>query len=260
MSAPAGVGGRVLAGEDAIDPRELEAIAARGWQAVESEALGGWRLHAALGKSGRINACWTHAPPDREPEAAIAAVEAWYAARGFPPRFKVVDEIAGPPDIGARLARRGYRLYTPTLTMIGRLAGAPDPAVAVHAAPSDAYQRIFADPAFGDPVDARERLEALGRIPPPRGYALLSLDGEPAAIGACAVEGAWAGVMGMRTAPAFRRRGLARRVFRALAAFALQAGAARGYLQVDAANASAIALYRSEGFETLYRYQYWIRD
>jgi ribosomal protein S18 acetylase RimI-like enzyme len=65
--------------------------------------------------------------------------------------------------------------------------------------------------------------------------------------------------MGMRTAPAFRRRGLARRLFRTLAAFAQGAGASRGYLQVDDDNASAIALYRAEGFVPAYLYRYWSR-
>ena len=53
--------------------------------------------------------------------------------------------------------------------------------------------------------------------------------------------------------------GLARRVFRGLCAFGRESGALRGYLQVEEDNASAVALYRSEGFETLYAYRYWQR-
>jgi ribosomal protein S18 acetylase RimI-like enzyme len=243
-----------------VDPRSLEAIAARGWAAAESAAMGGWSLYAASGKSGRINTCWTHGPPDREVEAAIDAAEAWYLARGIRPRFKLAPAIVSPGDLAERLTRRGYSANTPTLTMVGRLAGAPEPEAAVHPAPIPEYQRLFADPSFGEAVDARERLDALARIPAPRGFALITLDGEPAAIGACAVEGDWAGFMGMRTAPAFRRRGLARRAFRALADFGLGAGASQGYLQVEAGNASAIALYASEGFETAYRYEYWAKS
>ena len=82
-------------------------------------------------------------------------------------------------------------------------------------------------------------------------------------MGACAVEGAWAGVLGMRTAPAFRRQGLARRLFRALTAFALaSAGATRrlGYLQVDETNASAIALYESRGLRAArISIEYWAK-
>jgi ribosomal protein S18 acetylase RimI-like enzyme len=242
------------------DPRVLEPIAARGWPAAESAKLGGWRLHASAGQSGRINTCWPLDAPDRDIDAAIAAAEAWYAARGFAPRFKIVEGCSHPPDLAERLAARGYGPRTPTLTMVGPLAGELDPDATIAAAPEEAFQRVFADPAFGADADAAERLAALARIPPPRGFALITVDGAPAAVGACAIERDWAGIMGMRTAPTFRRRGLARRIFRTLTAFAEASGARQGYLQVDEDNASAIALYEAEGFVSKYLYRYWVRD
>ncbi len=242
------------------DPRVLEPIAARGWPAAESAELGGWRLHASAGQSGRINTCWPLDAPDRDIDAAIAAAEAWYRARGFAPRFKIVEGCSHPPDLAERLAARGYAPRTPTLTMVGPLAGEVDPDATIAADPGEAFQRVFADPAFGADADAAERLAALARIPPPRGFALITVAGAPAAVGACAIERDWAGIMGMRTAPTFRRRGLARRIFRTLTAFAKASGARQGYLQVDEDNASAIALYEAEGFVSKYLYRYWVRD
>jgi ribosomal protein S18 acetylase RimI-like enzyme len=241
------------------EPHIIEPIAARGWPAAESAALGGWRLHASSGQSGRINTCWPMAAPDRAADEAIDAAEAWYARRGIVPRFKLIEGFGDPPDLAERLAARGYTSDTPTLTMTGPLNGEIDPEATLAAETSADFAKVFADPSFGHDADARERLEALGRIPAPRGFALIRIDGEPAAVGACAVEGEWAGIMGMRTAAAFRRRGLARRLFRTLTAFARDAGASRGYLQVDDDNASAIALYAAEGFVPGYLYRYWTR-
>jgi GNAT superfamily N-acetyltransferase len=238
-----------------VDPAELEPIAARAWRAAEEADLGGWRLFASSGFSGRINACWPLAPPDRRLPEAIAAVEAWYAARRLPPVFKVVE--AAVPDLTGALAEAGYRSDTETLMMIGPVGGAPDPEVAVCEAVDAGFAEVFAAAGSSDPADARERLEALGRIAPPRGFARLDVGGAPAAIGACAVERDWTGVFGMRTAREHRRQGLARRVFRALMAASAAAGARHGYLQVEADNAAAIALYADEGFAEAYRYRYW---
>jgi ribosomal protein S18 acetylase RimI-like enzyme len=141
--------------------------------------------------------------------------------------------------------------------MTGPLAGARDPEVTLSAELGDDFTGVFADAAFGRTADAAERLAALARMPARRAFAVLRQGGRPAAVGACAVEGAWAGIIGMRTAPDFRRLGLARRLLRSLAAFARDAGAIRGYLQVEAPNAPAIALYEAEGFTRQYLYHYW---
>ena len=185
-------------------------------------------------------------------------VEAWYVARGLPPRFKLTDGAVAPADLAERLAVRGYVPAKETLVMLGATAGEGDPAVRVAAAPDAAFEAVFTATA-GDPQDGRERIEALARIPAPARFARLDIDGAPAAIGASAVGGGYAGVFGMRTAPDHRRKGLARRVLRALLAEAGALGAARAWLQVEADNAPAIALYADEGFAPAYRYRYWVR-
>lgn len=242
-----------------IDPAILEPLADDAWPARERERLGGWRLNASSGHSLRINACWPLAEPDRDPDGAIDAVEAWYARRGLPPRFKLTDGVVAPVDLAARLAARGYRPSKDTLLMTGPTAGGErDAAVRLLSAPDATFEAVFTASA-GDPEDGRERIGALGRIPPPAAFAKLDVDGAPAAIGVAALGGGFVGVFGMRTVPTHRRKGLARRVLRALLGEAHDQGVQRAWLQVEADNAVAISLYADEGFEPAYRYRYWSR-
>lgn len=241
-----------------IDPSVLEPLADDAWPARERARLGGWRLNAASGCSMRINACWPIDAPDRDPEAALDAVEAFYAERGLPPRFKLTDGLVAPIELPERLSARGYAPTKQTLVMLGPAAGEGDPAILMAREPDAAFEAVFTATA-GDPGDGRERIETLNRIPAPACFARLDIDGAPAAIGCGAVSGAFVGVFGMRTAPDHRRKGLARRIFRALLAEARGLGAERAWLQVEADNAPAIALYADEGFEPAYRYSYWVR-
>jgi len=236
----------------------LEPIAARAWPAVESSRIGGWRLYASSGYSGRINACWPLDGPGLSTDDAIDAVEAWYAARRLPSLFKIADRAAQPPDVVAALSARGYRPRTETLTLFAPACAAAPSAVRLSDRVEEAFRAVFTA-AGGESADARERLAALARMPRPRAFAHLVEGGVPAAIGACAAEGLWAVVFAMRTSPAHRRQGFARRVLAALSAWAAQAGASHVYLQVEADNLPAVALYEGAGFEEAYRYRYWRR-
>ncbi|MFN3494064.1 MAG: GNAT family N-acetyltransferase, partial [Hydrogenophaga sp.] len=62
---------------------------------------------------------------------------------------------------------------------------------------------------------------------------------------------------GMRTAAARRGQGLAGRVLRAMAAEAARRGLPRVFLQVDASNQPALALYRRAGLTVAWPYAYW---
>jgi GNAT superfamily N-acetyltransferase len=234
----------------------LETVSARAWPAARETSLGGWRLHASAGFSGRINACWPLGDPGIDLDVAIARAEAWYETGSLPSLFKIVDTACVPATLPKRLADLGYRPHTETIMMTGPAAGPGDPSVTIGEIVDPDFAAVFAATAHG-PGDAHERLETLERVPRPRAFARVNADGSPAAIGACAADGDWVGVFAMRTDPRFRRQGHARRILGALTAFAAGAGATWAWLQVEAENAGAIALYQAAGFTEAYRYRYW---
>lgn len=234
----------------------LESAAARAWPPHESVPLAGWLLRCGGARSRRINSVLTQRfEPGADVRAAIEQAAAWYAERGLPPCFRLA-EGAEPPGLDGRLAARGYALLTPTTVMqapAAELAG-EEGDVELCAEPTPELVAALCDPGWPAEVRA-ERAALFARIPAPRRFALLRVDGQPAAAGLCVAEGELAGIFSMRTARAFRRRGLGTALLRALARFACGAGAQRLYLQVEDDN-PALALYQRLGFGAVYGYHY----
>jgi ribosomal protein S18 acetylase RimI-like enzyme len=81
--------------------------------------------------------------------------------------------------------------------------------------------------------------------------------GAPAAIGRCVVDGRWAGFAAVEVDPALRRQGLATAVMAALARQALEEGASAAWLQVEADNAGARAMYAGMGFGAHHSYHHY---
>jgi GNAT superfamily N-acetyltransferase len=82
--------------------------------------------------------------------------------------------------------------------------------------------------------------------------------GEPIAIARLSVAGGWAGITAVEVSPAHRRRGLGSLITRAACAEAARQGVERVFLQVETANAAALALYQRCGFRYSHRYHYRI--
>jgi GNAT superfamily N-acetyltransferase len=236
----------------------LEDISAWAWPALHQARIGGWRLNASTGHTGRANTCWAIEAPDRPLDEALAAVEGWYAGHGLPPKFKTVDGAPHPAGIEDFLRSKGFTPNTETRVMVGPVGGTND-GVILEDQPGEAFQSILFETLYRDLADAEERLSTLRRIAQPIRFARIEMDGRAVACGAVAVDGDWGGVSVMRTSPDHRRQGLAARVVSALLAFTAEQGARRSYLQVEAANTNAVALYERLGFRTAYQYRYWAR-
>lgn len=240
-----------------MNARDIDLATIRMWPAEITEEHRGWFYLASGGVTGRVNAVWPLEWTGRDVNAAIDHAEAWYAARSLPPRFKLTDSAFAPAELPDRLARRGYTSVMPTLVMTA--------AVRATKATADVILHDTLPAAFGaairetskDDAEYDERLNIALRAPQPAAFALIERDGRADAIGMCAAAGDLAGVFLMRTAPEARRQGLARQIFRALMAKCGEWETTTAFLQVDAGNAAAIALYESEGFSSLATYRFW---
>lgn len=238
---------------------ELARVCARAWQPVESEPLGEWRLRAAGGFTRRANSVLPLGEPGMPVDAALERAREWYAARGLPAYVQVSTGAEGTQErLAAELERLGWTREVSAEVRIAALApiGDRDADVsrvrlerACDAAWLARYQR------FGEPGPHVMKVLESG---PSVWFASVPGEGEvPAAIGRCAVDGRWAGFLAVEVDPAYRRQGLAGAVMTALARRALEEGASAAWLQVEAGNEGARALYDGMGFATHHSYHHF---
>jgi N-acetylglutamate synthase len=182
-----------------------------------------------------------------------------YQDAGFRPVFRL-------PDLPAfdawwpRLTAQGFQREQPTLTQTGSLKGLlalADEAdgVSLEPRPDENWMAMFLGEGL-DPVDGAYRSRALARAEGTL-FASLREGGRTLACGAACYSEGWLSMHGLRTAASQRGRGLAGRLIRAMALEAQRRGITRSFLQVDASNASALALYRRGGMSTAWSYAYW---
>jgi ribosomal protein S18 acetylase RimI-like enzyme len=227
---------------------ELERLLAATWPAIESAPLGGWVLRYSEGFSRRANSVLALTAPEGGIDAAVKAVEDWYAARGARPLVSLAGPVAKRLD--EELAARGWETEGATAVMTK----------ALEPVRYEGEVRVVSAPC-------RELLEQVGRGTPElaaqvlgegadRGYAEVWREGALAARGRGAIAGGTVAITNIGTLPAYRRQGLGTEVLHALEAWAAAQGATRTALQVETDNEAAIAMYASLGYAERYRYAY----
>ncbi|MFE5948678.1 GNAT family N-acetyltransferase [Streptomyces sp. NPDC056480] len=238
---------------------ELARATARAWPPVESEMLGEWTLRASDGFTRRANSVLPLGDPGLPIADALTHVRAWYEARSLPAYIQTATGAEGAQELlCAALDRHGWRREVSAEVRIAALAPIGDLDADVSAVrlsrTFDAswlrrYQR------FGEPGPAVRSVLTSG---PSVWFASVAGTGEvPAAIGRCVVDGRWAGFMAVEVDPGQRRRGLATSVMTALARQALDEGASAAWLQVEADNDGARALYDGMGFAPHHHYHHY---
>ena len=244
---------------DSTDIANIEraTITAVSPQAVEE--LPGWLLPFNIGTVGRaISAVPLSHDFQQDAASLVAQIEARYTAHGFKAAFRLPD-VASFAPLRQYLATLGYRKEQPTLVQTGHVLVMRQlidrPKAEVADTPDAAWAQLFLGDGF-DPVDGAHRVTLLSRA---QGTAFASVrqDGETVAGGAGSLSHGWASVHGMRTVLSHRRQGLAKHVLASLAQIALDRGFENVFLQVEAENLAAQAVYQQAGFQTAWQYAYW---
>ncbi|WP_392899106.1 GNAT family N-acetyltransferase [Streptomyces sp. LN699] len=233
---------------------ELARVTARAWQPLESEPLGEWTLRAAGGFTRRANSVLPLGDPGIPVPEALARVTSWYAERGLPAYVQAATGAAGTQELlCAELERLGWVNEVSAQVRIGALAPIADvdadvSDVRLLRAPDERWLSRYGK--VRDP-DLARRMLVEG---PSVWFAVL---GGGRAIGRMVVDGRWAGFGAVDVDPEHRRQGLATAVMAALSRRALEEGASAAWLQVEAENPGARALYDGLGFATHHAYHHF---
>jgi GNAT superfamily N-acetyltransferase len=240
------------------DIRRLEELAFRGWPALETRDLAGWRQrfsHGYTKRANSINSLWFVANCNPE---IISALEAPYFSLGLTPTWRLTP--LAPPAVRPLLATRGYRAIERSLLQVCPLhaGSAADAEVRIFPRPTPAWVEAFCTYSPVPPRHRETMQRMLAAIAAPAGFAFVEVAGQPMAMAIGAIEGDHMGLFDVLVMPYARRRGLARRLTESLYAWAWGQGARFAYLQVVATNSAALPLYADQGFRTVYSYEYLV--
>lgn len=194
------------------------------------------------------------APED--PVAAMARAQAAFAADGI--RFCVRQTPLTPAALTRLMDMENWPATGHSHVMTVDLAALDQARTAAAASspePDAAWLEAYA--SFSRALQHRDVFAGvLRRIVPPARYLSIVDKERIVAVGVAVIDGERAGLFGIAVDPAQKRQGLGERLSRHALEEARQRGARTGWLQVEAANAPAIALYRKIGFTTAYSYCY----
>lgn len=225
----------------------------------------GWLVRFSPGKAKRAR-CINAVADGRLPlTERLRHCEAVLHDAGLPTMVRITP-FTRPPELDALLAERGLHRIDDTRVMVAPTC--PDRADALPAGLS--LQRL-APAAFAEavgslrgssPAQRGAHAERLQASPVPyQGWVLRqAADGPIVACGQFAREGELVGLYDVFTEPTWRGQGLARRLCEHLLALAHADGARVPYLQVDADNTPARAIYHRLGFTDAYAYHYRCPD
>ncbi|TKB22001.1 MAG: GNAT family N-acetyltransferase [Mesorhizobium sp.] len=238
--------------------RRYEAAGFRAWPAAAVHYDGTWVVRLTAGHPAkRLNSVNPLDPGDTQHIAErIMRASRRFDAYGRPLTFRM-SPLSGPV-LSKHLDEAGWSRFDESLVMRLPLEEAELDA-AMDQIPLKDISRFIgaAIRTSSSDVSLRPGLsEVIGAIQPEAGLFALEDGNEPLATLICVHDGDLAGLFEVATEKSARNKGHGRNLILSALKWARLRGAREAWLQVEAGNVPALSLYRSLGFEEVYRYHY----
>ena len=225
----------------------------------------GWLLRYCPGKAKRARCVQAVAAGRLPLDDRLALCCAVFEQARLPMLLRITP-FSLPAGLDAALAARGYGALDDTRVMV-----ATQPSARPEPLPADLQLARLAPAEFAEVVGglrgspagqrAAQAQRLLASPVPFQGWVLRRPDDPTVlACGQMTTEADLVGLYDVFTTPEARGQGLARLLCGQMLAQAVQAGARTAYLQVEADNVPARAIYRRLGFADAYAYHYRTTD
>jgi N-acetylglutamate synthase len=233
----------------------VEEACLNAWPALREVLFDGWLVRFSEGFTRRANSANPRRPVVH---AAIRECEALYRKQHLPTIFRIPSLL--DPLVDERLAAAGYTSEGESCVLYGEIDAIdaiPDADVLISPRPSPEWFQAMAALQNHTIEQAAIYRRIVGQIVAPSAFAALLVDCGVVALAYGMMHQALLCYESVITRQDRLRRGYARRIVAALAAWAKENRAQGACLQVESGNVPARALYDVVGLkQRLYRYHY----
>jgi GNAT superfamily N-acetyltransferase len=238
--------------------RRFEAAGFRAWPASSVHYDGTWVIRLTAGHPAkRLNSINPLDPSDCDNlTERIARASCQFATYGRLTTFRMSP--LGGAFITAYLDQEGWTRFSESIVMSIDLMSINLERVMSQIPMKDTARFVSAAMVVHDfePSIRPGLSEIVSSIEPESGLFVHEEEDRPVASAICVHDGELAGLFEVATVSGERGKGHGRRVVLSALKWARLRGARIGWLQVEAENAAAIALYNSLGFRRVYDYHY----
>lgn len=239
--------------------RRLEAVGFRAWPAASVHYDGSWLCRLTAGHpSRRLNSVNPLDPSDyRDIEIRLQKAAKRFADYGRP--LLVRQTPLTPPQLVSFMDEAGWADGGHTMVMMADLSMLPRDDGLDHLPSRDVGRFVDARIRVGgeDPALKPGLTEIINAIKPETGLFIFEEAGfGPTGVALAVHDNDLAGILQMGVVEERRGEGLGTAILHAALRWAKLRGARHAWLQAEADNAAALALYRKAGFREIYRYSY----